>query len=660
MARKKIEHAAAAPSVESRMASADWSDASADDFVTLYVQTFASVYGVPPELGARERGQAVAKARDVLAGAFAGDPIAFADFVWWVFRRERARRKAGRETKPIGWRLLFSDALVTDYRAGNPAEASEIDERRAIAPAPTPVPVPDAAPFGCTDLGNTRRLVARHGADLRYAGGAWFAWDGVRWRRDPTGEVERRAKLLARDVLEEAAACTSDDERRALRKWSAECEGAARIRACVSLATTERTIAVDPDAFDRDAWLLNVENGTIELRTGELRAHRRDDLITKLAPVAFDAAATCPTWLAFLGRVFGGNASLVGYVQRVCGYMLTGSTREHAIFFFFGDGANGKSTATNTLRRMLGDFAVAAPRGLLMGKRGEAHPTELTMLHGARLALCNEVDSGTAFDESKVKDLASDEPITARRMREDFWTFEPTHKLVISGNHKPAVRGDDEGIWRRIRLVPFAVTIPPEERDRELLDRLAAESAGILRWCVDGCLAWQREGLGEPIEVRAATDAYREEQDAIADFVARHLDLDTDGKCTRDAVLARYRTWCEFAEVRPLKPADLYERLRRRGLRDTAMRGARGFEGASLRTRDGSESVDDFGTHPGEGSGAVVQVVQGGAGVSDSLPRESSKAGEPGSAAPACTPAPRSKTVGGRVLRLARLSGGGE
>ncbi len=454
--------------------------------------------------------------------------------------------------------------------------------------------------FHCTELGNAKRLVARHGADLRYvAGQGWLAFDGVCWRRDAAGEATRRAKSIAREVLVEASRCDDDHRRGELRAWSAKCEKAAVIAATVTLAATEPEVAIDASAFNLDGWLLNVENGTIDLRTGELREHRREDLITKLAPVAFDASATCPTWEAFLGRIFAGNAALTSYVQRVAGYMLTGSTREHCLFFLFGDGSNGKSTFANTLARLMGDFAVAAPRGLLISKRYEAHPTELVTLHGERMALCAEIDGGQSFDESKLKALCSDEAISCHRMHEDYWTYVPSHKLVISGNRKPSVRGTDLGMWRRLRVIPFGITIPPEERDRELLDKLGSELPGILTWAMQGCLEWQRIGLGDPPEVVEATETYREEQDVVAGFVDEHLDLVPDGRISRQDIQRHYLRWIENNNIEERLPAvELYARLRAKGLVEVKVRGVLGFAGARLKSHVALDSFADSNVRP--------------------------------------------------------------
>ncbi|MBL8610222.1 MAG: hypothetical protein JNL38_22995, partial [Myxococcales bacterium] len=347
--------------------------------------------------------------------------------------------------------------------------------------------------------------------------------------------------------------------------------------------------------LDADPWLLNVANGTIDLRTGVLRPHDPRDLLTKLADVAYDPAAKCPMWDRFLDRVMGGSVELVDYLARMVGYSLTGVIREHVLAFLFGGGANGKSTFLRVLHALLGDHAARASRGLLFASRGERHPTELTILHGARVATCAEIQAGDYFDEALVKDLTGGDLIAARRMREDFWTFAPTHKLWLAGNHKPRVRGDDEGIWRRIRLVPWTVTIPTEERDPELVDKLLAELPGILAWAVRGCLAWQRSGLGDPPEVTRATANYREEADPLREFCDGWLVFGPDERAARKHIRAAYEEYCRDDGAEPLGARRFADGLRRRGVTDTSVRAGMkvldGWRGVRLATDVEREAV---------------------------------------------------------------------
>ena len=367
-------------------------------------------------------------------------------------------------------------------------------------------------------------------------------------------------------------------------------QNTSKLDALVRLARTSPKLAISHQELDADPWALNVDNGTLDLRAGRLRPHRREDLITKLAPVAFDLGAACPTWNGFLDRAMGGDAELVDFLQRMSGYALTGDVGEHVLAFCFGGGANGKSTFLSTIHAMLGDYASPAPRGLLFRSRGERHPTELASLHGRRFVTCSEIEDGQAFDEALVKDLTGGDAIECRRMREDFWAFQPTHKLFIAGNHKPTVRGDDEGIWRRMRLVPWVVTIPEAERDTLLPQKLRAELPGILAWAVRGCLAWQAKGLGAPASVRAATDAYRQESDALGEYLRLTVVFEAGATIARKELRESYEAFCHECGAEPFGAKRFAARLRERSVSDaTVRRGARvldGWKGVRLATED--------------------------------------------------------------------------
>ncbi len=258
----------------------------------------------------------------------------------------------------------------------------------------------------------------------------------------------------------------------------------------------------------------------------------------------FDAEATCPLWLQFLDRIFASNASLIQFVQRVCGICLTGDASEQILLVYHGVGANGKSVLLNTQLAMMGlDYAMQAPPDLLMAKSQDSHPTERADLFGKRLVCSIETEDGRRLAESLVKSLTGGDRIRARRMHEDFWEFTPSHKLILACNHRPVIRGTDYGIWRRIRLIPFNVVIPAEEQDKNLAAKLAAELQGILAWAVQGCMDWQRHGLSEPAEVVDATASYRVEQDALAEFISQRCTLDPDTYDRACRLFAAYSSW---------------------------------------------------------------------------------------------------------------------
>ena len=373
--------------------------------------------------------------------------------------------------------------------------------------------------YNLTDLGNSERFVAQHGEDARYCfpWAKWLVWTGARWERDDAGKVHRLAKEAVRGIYREASDAEHEDRRKALAKHAAASESETRIRAMLELAKSE--VPVMPEELDAETMLLNVLNGTLDLRTGELRDHRRDDLITKLAPVQYDPGAAAPSWQAFLERVLPGE-DLRGFVQRAAGYSATGVTGEQCMFIHHGAGANGKTTFQETLAAALGDYAMRTPTETLLVKRSGGVPNDVARLKGARFVTASETEEGRRLAESLIKDLTGQDTISARFMRAEWFDFKPTHALHLSTNHKPEIRGTDAAIWRRIRLVPWAVTIPPAEQDKKLPEKLRAELPGVLAWIVRGCSAWRREGLKAPEEVRQATRGYRAEMDVLAAFLA--------------------------------------------------------------------------------------------------------------------------------------------
>lgn len=477
---------------------------------------------------------------------------------------------------------LVDSAIVT-APSGNGATPHDLAQAPAKTPAQATQQPPRPEHF--TDLGNTYRLIRQYGGDLRHVTGwGWLAWDGARWQRDDKpAYVMSKAVALglygdAQDLLGQArkhletaqraaelgdgkAEAIAQDRAKdlqgraaALASWAKASQSRGKIEAAVKLAESEPSVSATSEDFDADPWLLNCANGTIDLRTGELRPHTRGDLLTRLAPVPYDPTAICPTWDAFLTHIMGGNADMLGFLQRAVGYSLTGSVQEQCLFFPYGGGANGKSTFLKAILSMLGrDYAKqAAPELLTVGQ--DRHPTELADLAGVRFVASIEVAEGKRLAEALVKQLTGGDPVKARLMRQDFFQFDPAFKIWLAANHKPVVKGTDFAIWRRIRLIPFTVTIPEAEQDKRLGDKLHAELAGILAWAVRGCLAWQRDGLGVPATVTAATEAYRAESDELAGFLEERIDLEERGQ---EQAGPLYRAYHDWAEANGLKDKDI-------------------------------------------------------------------------------------------------------
>jgi putative DNA primase/helicase len=398
--------------------------------------------------------------------------------------------------------------------------------------------------FNLTDLGNAERLVHRHGHDLRYCWtwGKWLVWDGKRWKKDDSGEVFRFAKETVASIYGEAEAAPDQERRKALAGHAMRSEAGARIKEMVDLARSD--VPVLPEDLDASPDLLNTLNGTVDLRTGELREHCREDLTTKIAPVEFDPDAEAPTWAAFLERVLPAE-ELRGFVERAAGYSATGDTSEQCMFINHGTGANGKSTFQEALSAALGDYAMRAPTEMLLARRPGSVPNDVARLKGARFVTAAETEEGRRLAESLVKDLTGQDTITARFMRAEWFDFRPTHKLWLSTNHKPEIRGTDVAIWRRIRLVPWSVVIPPKEQDKKLPEKLRAELPGILAWIVRGCLEWRRDGLRPPDQVRRATVEYRTEMDVLAAFLADCCQQGQGVSAFASDLWNAWRRWCQ-------------------------------------------------------------------------------------------------------------------
>jgi P4 family phage/plasmid primase-like protien len=409
----------------------------------------------------------------------------------------------------------------------------------------------DQQPY--SDLGNARRLVAEHGDDLRYAPqlGHWLAWDGMRWATDVTGEAQRRGKAVVDGMLTQMATIADADDRKKLFGHWMKSQSAPRLAAMVDVARTEPGVPVLVTQLDADPWQLNTTAGVVDLRNGQVHPAERRALVTKLAPTAPDPTVGCPTWTAFLDWAMQGDTELVGFIQRAVGYSLTGRVDEQALFFLHGHGENGKSTFLNVLQALVGDYAIAAEPDLLIAAQGDKHSTGIADLVGRRVAVVQETEEGRRFAEATVKQLTGGDVIRARRMRQDFFEFRPTHKLWMAANHKPNVRGTDHAIWRRIRLIPFMASLSPGQKDERLLDKLLAEMAGIMQWALDGCLTWQRDGLQPPAVVIEATQEYRTEQDHVGRFIEDVCILDANQCVAARDLRKAYEAWCEENGERP-------------------------------------------------------------------------------------------------------------
>ncbi len=422
--------------------------------------------------------------------------------------------------------------------------------------------------FNCTDLGNAKRLIAQHGDKIRFcfAWRKWLVWDGKTWHIDNNGQILRLAKDTVKRIYEEAANILDTQQRQTIAKWAVSSESEHRLNAMVSLAQSEPGVPVSPHELDVDPYLLNCLNGTIDLRTGQLLQHNPKNLITKIIPVSYDPAAQCPQWIDFLETIFNWNQDIIFFLQRVVGYSLTGDTGEQCLFLLHGMGANGKSTFVNVISTLLGDYAQGADFETFLIKKNETIRNDLARMTGKRFISAIESEGERRLAEVLVKQLTGGDTITARFLFGEFFDFKPTFKIWLAANHKPNIRGTDYAIWRRIKLIPFNVTIPEDRRDAKLAEKLKDELPGILTWAVQGCLEWQRNGLQTPEEVKAATDGYREEMDGIGAFLSECCILTSEVKTKAGDLYEVYKKWTEAGGEYTLSQRCFGLKLSERGL----------------------------------------------------------------------------------------------
>jgi putative DNA primase/helicase len=454
------------------------------------------------------------------------------------------------------------DALETSGRNGR--AKSHFGGGTGFIPSADTIQSP--AQFPHTDMGNAERLVARHGHHIRYCfrWKCWLVYNGVLWAQDDGGAIRRLAKDTVRSIYAEAEEVADPEERKATAKHAIASEKEARVNSMIALARSEVEIA--HSQLDTDIYALNVENGTVDLRTGELRTHNPKDYITKVAGTCYDPQATAAIWERHLERILK-DKKVREFVQRACGHSFSGDVTEDALFIPYGIGGNGKTVTYEALLKTAGDYGMSAAPDLLLSK-DRTHPTEQADLFGARLVVAMEAEEGRRLAESLVKRLTGGDKIKARRMNEDFWEFPPTHKFHMSVNHKPEIRGTDEGIWRRVKLIPFTESISEAEKDKKLDEKLAGELPGILAWAVRGCVAWYQDGLSEPQAVTEATREYRSQMDTLAAFVEERCVAAEDAVAPATKLYKQYESWCLDAGEKQDTQKMFGMRLRERGFKN--------------------------------------------------------------------------------------------
>jgi putative DNA primase/helicase len=406
--------------------------------------------------------------------------------------------------------------------------------------------------------------------------GAWYEWTGTVWRRDKVKKSANWSREKCRAVVKASGAEDEDLARLGRAAFSAAVETFARM---------DQRVAVISELWDKDPWMIGTPTGTLDLRNGSVYEARQDDHITKLTGCDVGINSHCPLWLKFLHEATAGNNDLIRFIQQWCGYTLTGVTSEHALLFVYGPGGNGKSVFLNVLNMIMGEYAKTAPMDSFTASVGGKHPTDMAGMKGARLVTASETEDGQAWAEARIKSLTGGDIISARFMRQDFFEFRPEFKLTIVGNHKPVFRNVDDAMRRRINIVPF--TQKPEAPDRELETKLQAELPAILRWMVEGCLDWQKNGLVRPQVVKAATDTYFADQDLVGHWVEECC---VRGKYESETMAELFKSWSAFSIANGEKPgttkwfSQTLARLGASPVKNTpGNHGKRGFEGISVR-----------------------------------------------------------------------------
>ena len=451
------------------------------------------------------------------------------------------------------------------------------DLAKGLPPSlPQPEPAEEAPIVIGSEDAMAEAFSARHADEFRYvaAWGKWLRWDNTRWRFEDTLLVFDEARKIAREDFDK------------------DTSKASIIAAIERLARADRRHAKTVDIWDADPWLLNTPGGIVDLRTGGMIAHDPEFYITKITAVAPDGH--CSRWRQFLAEVTDNDEELQSYLQRVAGYNLTGITIEHALFFYYGIGGNGKSVYLNTLAAIMGNYSVVAPMETFIETHGERHPTDLAMLRGARLVTAQETEKGRRWAEGKIKALTGGDPITARFMRQDFFTYLPAFKLNIAGNNKPGLSSVDDAIKRRFNLLPFTVKIPNDKKDNDLPDKLREEWPGILQWAITGCLAWQREGLNPPKFVRDATEVYFHDEDALTRWVEDCCVIgDSNSWCASGRLWDCFKAWAEANNERVGSQKSFSNMLDGHGFVRGKEKEARGYRGIDLKAQQVPYNLND-------------------------------------------------------------------
>jgi putative DNA primase/helicase len=397
-----------------------------------------------------------------------------------------------------------------------------------------------------TDTTVAERMQRKYRDEIRYihAWKKWIVWDGTHWKVDSGGLIHAKGLEMLRNIYSEMKLTSDYRERLELERYVIQTEAVRRRKGFVEAATWIPELNTTVDNLDQNPWLLNVENGTVDLKTGELLPHNQKDMITKSTNVKYDKNADCPKWKQFIREIMDYKIDLINFLQTAAGWGISGDISEQSMFILYGTGANGKSTFLNVLLNILGDYAISTNAGTFM-KRNDTSTNDLARLRGTRFVTTSETEQDKRLSEYLIKQATGNDQLIARFLYGEYFNFVPTFKIFMASNHKPIIKGTDHAIWRRIKLIPFTTTIPDDKQDKYLEQKLLEEKSGILNWLIEGMLRWQKEGLKTPTIVLNATDEYRSEMDAIGNFI-RERCVQKQGVSIKARELFKvYQDWCE-------------------------------------------------------------------------------------------------------------------
>lgn len=421
-----------------------------------------------------------------------------------------------------------------------------------------------------TDITNRDYFLKAFGSKIRYClmWNKFLIWNGTCWEIDKKGKVEEDCVDFVHHMYRGLRVITDLQLQKDFEKHLIKSESFRRIQALVGLLKMSKDIKVSDDELDTDNYLFNVKGITLNLKNGKGFPPEPTNLITKRSKFIYDKDAKCPTWDMFLLQIFNKDTDLIRFVQKAMGYSLSGDVREQCLFILWGTGANGKSTFLNVLQELFGDYACTTGTETFMKKTSE-QSNDLARLKGIRLVTTTEVEQGKALSESLIKQITGGDEITARFLYGEYFSFKPTFKIFMATNHKPKIRGADNGIWRRIKMIPFTVTIPEEQRDKTLTEKLIAENSGILNWLIQGYALWRKEGLNEPEAIRDANEEYRMDMDAVGTFVNDCFDLDASmrWRLPNQMLYQTYIKWCNANNERVMSQKWLTMRMSEKGFK---------------------------------------------------------------------------------------------